>query len=144
MSTTTGTEDLVAEKWLRDTLGADTQITDAAPGGLWDGPARDGTRYPIVRWDLQSAVEMGTHNGETVWLNMLWLIRGVADGASMVPLQQIANRIYENLHGSKEITVDGGIIRWCLREQGFNQKTVEAGREKRYLGGIYRIVVQAS
>ncbi len=139
-----GVEDMLAEKWLKDTLSGDSTLMAAALGGIWDGPARDGTKYPIVRYDLQSAVETRTTDLTTLWLNMLWLIRGVAETTSLATLRTISNRINVKLHGSHDVAVTDGMIMWCSREQGFNQQAVENGREYRHVGGIYRIVIKAT
>lgn len=143
-----GVENLLAEKWIKDTFDADSApggLVQAATGGIWDGPARDGTKYPIVRYDPQSpGVEARGVSTTTIWLDSLWLIRGVVDGTSYEPLRTIASRIYALLHGSHDIAVTDGMIMWCVREQAFQQEIVEAGREYRHLGGIYRIVVQGT
>lgn len=143
MSDGRGIENLTAAAWVTETLTADPTWAAASPGGLWGGPAKTGTRYPFTRFDAQSpGVELRTAGTTTIWLNQLWLIRGVAEGTSFAPLKDIASSIYRLLHGVINVQMDDGEIQYCVREDAFHLETVEGGREYRHLGGIYRIVVQ--
>ena len=139
-----GTEQQVAGDWIYDTLSTDPVIAAAAPGGVWDGPAKDGTPYPIVRFDLQSALSVRGNSFFEIMQNMIWLVRMVDVGGSYVPLEQGAQQIQSLLHGVAAVTVTDGIIESSAREQTFRQSRVDGGREFRHLGGLYRIYVQGA
>lgn len=139
-----GIEQQVAADWLFDTLSADSVIAAAAVGGVWDGPAKDETPYPILRFDLQSALTVRGNSFFEIMQNMLWLVRMVGVGGSYVPLEQAAQQIQSLLHGVSAVPVSGGMIESSAREQTFRQSRVDGGREFRHLGGLYRIYVQGA
>lgn len=141
-----GSEGLVASQWIKDTLTSDVTLMDAAPGGFWDGPAYEATAYPILRAGAQSpGVVLRTGAGTAeVWSNMLWLVRGITDGSSYEPLDTIAQHIHADLHGVTGLAVPGGMIHACVREESFQQESINGGRQFRSLGGIYRIYVSGT
>lgn len=138
-----GAEELVAQQWIKETLLADGALTTAAPGGAWDGPANEASVMPIIRVDSQGpGVVLRTGAGTAeVWVNGLWIIAGVCEGTSYTPIKTVAERIHADLHGVTGLTVTGGIIHACVREESFHMEAVIGGRQFRHLGGIYRIYV---
>lgn len=141
-----GSEGLVASQWINEALAADDVLMAAAPGGFWDGPAYEATEYPIIRAGVQSpGVVLRTGAGiAEVWSNMLWLIRGITEGSSYESLDTIAQRIHADLHGVTGLAVTGGMIQACVREESFQQESINGGRQFRSLGGIYRIYVSGN
>jgi len=139
-----GIEQQVAGDWLYDTLSGDSIIAAEAVGGVWDGPATSTTPYPILRFDLQSALTVRGNSFFEIMQNMIWLVRMVGAGGSYVPLEPGAQQIQSLLHGVSAVPVTDGIIESSAREQTFRQSRVDGGREFRHLGGLYRIYVQGS
>lgn len=137
-----GAEDSIVAQWLTTTFEADIALNSLLSGGVWSGPAADQTPYPILRFDMQSSVPVRGVGPTEIMANMLWLIRGVTEGASYAPLTPIANRIHALLQGVDGLAVVDGTIVACVREQGWRTEMIQAGRDFRSLGGIYRIYVQ--
>jgi hypothetical protein len=142
--TIAGVEDMGVARWLTSTLGGDTTLMTATPGGLWDGAAIEGTPYPIVRFDPQSPgiVVRGVGPIE-IMVNSLWLIRAVTVGPEFGPIIPIASRLHALIQGATGLTLPEGTLVSCVREQPFRLESVQGGREFRHLGGIYRIFIQA-
>lgn len=139
-----GIEDDVAAKWIRDLLHADSALMAAAPGGIFDGPAQGNAPYPLCEILMQSSVGVIGVGGVEVMQNQLWIVRGVTEGTSYVPLAVIAQRSHALLHGARTVVVSNGTIESCTRVQQLRQQSVQGGRQLRYLGGVYRIYVQGS
>jgi hypothetical protein len=143
----TGDEELIAAAWMTGCLESDSALMGALGSTrVWDGPAPDGTVYPILRIDSMSPgaqIVRGVGTVE-VMTNQLWLVRAVDQGATFARLQIPVQRIQALLHGVTGLTVTGGTIEACVRENAFRQQIVDGGREFRHLGSIFRILVQGS
>lgn len=139
-----GIEDDVAAGWLTSVLEGDSQLAGLAPGGVWDGPANEGTLMPFIRFDMQTARVVRGIGTIEIEVNSLWLVRAVCEGTTYLPLAPVVRRIHSLLHGVAVQTVSDGTIHVCVREDPFRQPSIEGGRQTRHLGAIYRIFVQGS
>lgn len=138
-------EDTIAAAWINATLDGDPTLTGLCPGGVYNGEAEKDAAYPLVEFSPQSpGVTIKGVSTTIIGLNMLWLIKGVVLGKSYVPIEPVQNRIDALLHGVTSLTVPGGIIMSCVREQAFRLEPVQGGQDYRYLGGIYRILAQTN
>lgn len=143
---TVGAEDMIVAGWLTSVLGGDATLQGLlGTQGVWDGPAPDNALYPLLRIDAQSPGYMVRGVGAVeVMADSLWLIRGIYEGTSYLPLKPIAERVHSLLHGAVAQVVTDGTIEAVARESIFRQRVSDAGKEFRHLGGIYRIYVQGS
>lgn len=138
-------EDTVAAAWINTVLDADTSLKTQAPGGIYDSEAEPGAAYPLVMFIPQSpGVTIKGVNTTIIGLNMLWQVVGICAGKSYDPVRPVQDSIDRLLHGVTSATVPGGIIMSCVREQAFRLAPIQGGRDYRYLGGIYRILAQAT
>ncbi len=137
-----GVEDNVVSLWLTSLFEADGVLPGLAVGGVWSGPAEPETSYPIIRFSLQSSIVVRGVGTTEIMVNMLWHIRAVCEGASFAPVTPIASRIHTLIQGINALTVTDGTIVSCVREQALRLESIQAGRDFRSLGGIYRIYVQ--
>lgn len=129
--------------WINTVLTASAPLMAAAPGGVWDGPVENATLYPLVAFSPQSPGIVVRGVGTTeIMLNSLWLVRGVCEGDSYVPLQVLATEIQAALHGVTGQAVPGGMIVSSVREEAHRGSGLISGRPIRTLGGIYRVYVQ--
>jgi hypothetical protein len=143
---TIGDEDLIIAQWLTTTLEADNTLMSALGSQrVWDGPAPDGAMYPLLRVDaLQNGNVVRGVGTIEMMLWSTWLIRAVDEGTTFSRLQVPAQRIQADLHGVTALTVPGGTIEACVRENAYRQQVIHGGREFRHLGAIFRIEVQGA
>lgn len=144
MTSAVGDEVEIGAAWLDTVLTGDTELASANPGGVWDGPAKPGTPYPLTKIELMSAITVRGVSFTEIMVNSLWLVTSVFDGASYAPLRAGAVRIQSLLHGKANIAVTGGMIVTAAREQPFRQEAVQGGKQFKHYGGLYRIYIQGT
>lgn len=134
-------ETVAAEKWLYSVLAADATLTGAVSTRIYAYTAPESATFPLVLFGQQSATDLMGVGPYRIWANMLYVVRGVGETASMAGVQTIANRIDTVLHAASGSNVDG-IVYACVRVQPFALSETISGRQFRHLGGIYRLFVK--
>lgn len=142
---TAGIENMHTQRWLKETLNADTALMTIATGGVLDQVSDNflDAAYPMVTFQAQSpgTVLRGVGLIE-VWVDTLWLVKASCIGSSFAPIVAAAARIHALLHGRLNITLPDGFLVECYREDTFQLGSVQGGKQYRHLGGIYRTRTQ--
>jgi hypothetical protein len=131
---------VAAAHWLYETLIASEDLATAAPGGVWETPAPEGTELPFVAFDLLDVGDTLGVGASRILSTVQYVVRVVA---ADVPLSQMltpATLLDEALHGHSG-TVDEGIVAGCVRERPFQMTEHRDGQTYRHLGGVYRIII---
>lgn len=134
-------ETFAVEKWLKETLAADSLLTALVGTHTYSGVRAKGSPLPCVVYQLQApGNDMVMMGGVRVWANMLYLVRGIAEQPGYGgKLLAIADRIDAALHKGSGSNVNG-VIYTCVRERPFQlREETRDGSEFRHLGGLYRI-----
>jgi len=142
-------EPVAADQWIYSTLKADATLTALIGGSAApriyneQAPQGNGTTpiYPLIIYQMQSAVDLMWVGPRRVWSDMLYLVRGVAETSSYGGnLLTITERIDETLHATPNGDTNAyGVIWTCVGEQPFRLPEVQGGRNFRHFGRIYRI-----
>ena len=138
-------ETLIAEKWLKATLEADSPLM-AQVHGVYGYLAPETAEYPFVLFELAP----GTNTNDTIGLggtriktNLEYLVQVVSETNSFEPLSPIAERIDAVLH-QKTGSVAGGNVLSCVRGAPYAEVEINEVSIKvyRHLGGAYLLQVQ--
>lgn len=140
------TETIVAEQFINARLRADAALVSYLADGA-DGIFADvlpvQARYPAVQIVYYDGADL-VHTGNShIWADLTYIVRGVAEGASFVPLRDIAKRISAVLDNA-EGSVSGGTVFGIARTQPFRMAEADGERQFRYLGGFFRIFAKES
>lgn len=128
-------------QWLYERLTADTQLM-AVVTGVFELPAKQGSVYPLVAFNMLSAVDVVTADiNNRIMSNQLWVVRGIVDDVSFTVAKTIAKRIDAVLQGASG-AADGATIYSSQREESFRLIEDDNGKQFRHSGGIYRIQAQ--
>ena len=137
---------MVAADWIYQTLAADETLTAllaSAPSGgpgIYDTDAEEGAPYPYVVFNLHDPNSVKGMGARRVWLDGLWIVRGVDECESFEELEAIADRIDALLH-LQSGTVEAGRAE-AFQEDPFELAYAGGGRKFRELGGAYRVYAQ--
>lgn len=135
---TAGLEALAAEEWLYATLQGDATLAAAAPGGVWNTQADEGTPYPFVLFQFMSGIDYAAVGAQRIWTNMIYLVKVIADAADFDSMNAALARIDQLLHRVNGTAADGTV--WsCTREQVIRLPDAVAGSQFRQAGGLWRI-----
>ena len=133
-----------AYAWIESTCLADSALTTAATGGVWQGLADIGTVAPFVSFTQQSNSDVLTLNAVRLWDNILMQIKAVGPTSGYATLITIADRI-DTLFGSvRYVALSVGGVLSCYRESAYALDQEVNGQQWSYLGGLYRIALQGS
>lgn len=139
-------ESLVAEQFINARLRGDTALVgylaDGANGVYTDIlPVQAG--YPAVQVVFYSGADL-THLGNAhIWSDLYYIVRGVCEGGSFVPLKEIAKRITAALDGAEGSTSDGAVF-GVVKTGPFRMTEADGERQFRHLGGYFRIFAKES
>lgn len=139
-------ETLVAEQFLNARLRADTTLVsllaDGANGIYSDVlPVQAG--YPAVQVVYYSGADL-THLGNAhIWSDLYYIVRGVCEGGSFVPLSEIAKRLTAALDNAEGNTSSGTVF-GVVRTGPFRMAEADGERQFRHLGGYFRIFAKES
>lgn len=137
-------EPTAADRWVYTKLTADATLTPLIGTRVFGEIAPQGTAMPYIVFQMQSAVDLRIVGPYTVWSNMLYVVRGIAETNSFGGnLGTIDNRITAVLHNTSGSNVDG-LIYVCVRVQPFRLTEIVDGRSIRHAGGIFRILAKAA
>lgn len=129
------------DAWLDTTLRNDTVLMSLVNGRVYNTMAPTGTTMPYVVWNYQGGSDVAAIGTHRVFARCVYQVRTVGTGASYVPLRSVADRVDVLLHGAVGV-VPGGRIVSVVREQIIQFLEVVDGVMIRYLGGLYRVLVQ--
>lgn len=132
-------EIVAAEKWLYDTLAADSTLVGLV-SGIYSGMAPEGVAFPLALFAQHRPLPDLTAVGATrIWASIHYVVRGVAETASYGgDLETIADRIDAVLHAGSGSTAQGTVYE-CVRVMPFALPEQANGRQFRHLGGIYQV-----
>lgn len=135
---TAGLEAASAEEYLYATLHGDATLAALVPNGIWNTQADEDTPYPIVVFQLMSALDTSAVGANRIWTDMVYLVKAIGQTADPGALDPIAARIDALLHRASGSASDGTV--WAIvREQVIRMPENVAGRFYRHSGGMYRI-----
>lgn len=140
-----------AARWIRARLVAVAALTAALGGAaaprIFDRPAPPGTAYPLLVFEHvtpEDDARVLNTGGSRVLASGLWSVRAIAEGESYAPLTTVAQLAGVALNGAAgDAPAVEGYTAWveATRVQPIRFATVEAGKQYRHLGGLYRLTV---
>jgi len=129
-----------AETWLFSALNAAPAL---AGGRIYQGVAPPTATSPFITFELIAGTDLVEVGAARVWSNLLYLVKGVAQGSSFAPLVPIADGIDARLNDKTGDLTDARVL-GCRREEPHALSEVtDAGVSYRHLGGLFRLYVQA-
>lgn len=133
--------------WITTTMQADTALTLAATGGVWQGFADIDTAEPYALVVQQAGDDVLTMNATRLFTNLLFQIKAIGPTGPIdgyATLVTIADRI-DTLFGRVGPTAlsSGGVL-CCYREGALAYEELVNGRQWSHLGGLYHIELQGS
>lgn len=131
------------DAWLDTTLRNDPVLSSLINGRVYNTLAPTDAPLPYVVWSYQGGSDVAAIGTQRVFVRCVYQVRAVGTGSSYVPLRNIADRVDVVLHGATG-SVPGGRILSVAREQVVQLLEVIDGIMVRYLGGLYRVLVQES
>lgn len=140
------TEIYQAYAYIVGAMKADTALTAAATGGVWQGFAPIDTPMPYALVTKQSDHDVLTLNVNRVMSHLLLQIKAVGLTSDYDTLEIIANRI-DALFGKQEASTPptGGIVLGTYRESQISYEEAPApGVQISHLGGLYDIDLQGT
>lgn len=132
----------LTKRWMYARGSGDAQLVAAAPGGIHDEEAPNGTTGIYVIFKLMSSNDLNAVGDIRAKSDIVMQMTAILKQRSTAALETAANRIDALFHGQKHISVLGGTIISCRREQEVNLGIRQAGTFYTYLGGLYRLEVQ--
>lgn len=136
-----GTETLICERWLFDTLSADPTLVSQVNGRMYGHLAPPEADTPFVVWTAQGPRDIRGVGTVRIMTMALYVVKAVGTGRSFLDLEGIAWRIDAVLHGATGQNPDG-LVLGCVREEPVSYVEVDGGTEYRHLGGLYRLWAQ--
>lgn len=139
-------ETLVTAQWLHSTLSTDATLIALLPdgaAGIYQDKAPQGARFPYVLFAMLDPGQVLDTTGpsqEVIWVDSVWLIKGVAQASSYGgTLESIASRLAALLN-KRAGTVSRGEVWSCRLNRPLQMaETGPGGEQYRHLGATYRI-----
>ncbi len=91
--------------WLYETLSADAVVAATFGDRVYEADIPQGTAYPALVYQFMSGVPVSVIGGETVFTNMVYLIKGIAKGNSTIPLETAMNQADTLVHRTESVAV---------------------------------------
>lgn len=129
------------ERWLEETLGSDTALTAAAPGGVHAWPVLDEEKvFPVVVFEYQPGSEdVNGVGARRIMVSAVYLVRVIGKECGIEDLKTAADRMDTLLTAAISGGQAPGVL-GCYREQPFAMVEVDEGVRYPHLGGLYRIL----
>jgi hypothetical protein len=134
-----GTEELEAGKWIKKQVEAEL---GSAISGAWLDLIPEGANFPAVKFNAQNRMDVRTVAQHIVFANITFQVVATIDNESVLPLVDLANRIFLALHRRSGTTETARILA-CTRIQPWGSMDNEQGHTFRSSGGIYELLVQS-
>lgn len=131
------TEVLAAETWLYATLHGDATLHGLVAGQVYARQAPATATMPFVVFHPSGERDVMGVSTTRIVSSLLYTVRGVTDGESLLALDTLAARIDTLLHGQR-----GATVLACAREQAFSMTEFASGITYQHLGGVYRLTVR--
>lgn len=139
---TQGKEMLAAAAWLYSKLAADSALTAVVSTRIYNEVAPQNATYPLVVYQMQSAVDLPAAGGGRILTNSQWLVRAISTAPTFGgDLATAATRIDVVLQAAEGSVTDGYVVA-CVRSRVFQMVESDSGVQYRHLGGFYEIAVQ--
>lgn len=133
-------EEVATARWFKTRLGNDDDLSSLVSGVFADMIPLD-KQLPAIRFSVQFRSDTIVVNGRRVLTILDYLVVGINEGPSLVPLVAIADRIDVLLDRASGQT-DDLIVLACVRSEPHTSVEYVEGRQFRAAGGIYRTTVQ--
>lgn len=136
----------IIDEWLYELLTGDATLQALESGGIpvYNEEVPIPIELPVIIFQNQSSVSVQGVGGARIFNSSLYVVRGVAPGASFKRLKLIASRIDALLHRSTGGTTSDGIVQDSVQEEIYRVREQDRGIAYRHLGGIYRIWASAN
>ena len=134
---TVGAETLIIEGWLDSRLQLDLVLAELVGDRIYGHLAPPEAAHPLVVFTAQGPRDIRGVGTARIMIDALYQVKGIDRGRSFAPLEPIARRLDELLHGASGAT-DAGWVLGCVREEPISYSEVDDGTEYRHLGGLYR------
>lgn len=132
-----------AERWLYRRLTGDARLAELVGGRVYGHTADPEAAYPLVVFFPTGGHDTRVVGGMRVMSRETFAVKVIGRGASLAPLEEIADRIDAALQGAAG-AVPGLEIASCVRERAFAYAETDGGEEYRHLGGYYRLLIVPS
>jgi hypothetical protein len=146
-----GTTLPVINDWIDDTLTTDVTLQNlvgaarvAAGQWVFEDYLPDEAPFPSIVYQNQSSVTVRGVGPVVIMEDTLYIVKVIAQVSSYNPLRAIANRIEFLVADRHNIIRPDGEILGTAKDAPFQLPEVDAGRQYRHLGGIFRIQAVAS
>lgn len=134
-----------AYKFAVSAMQADSALTTAATGGVWQGFADIGTSGPYALVTRQGGQDALTLAVVRVFAHITLQIKAVGPASSYAALVTIANRIDALFKRTGPVALpDGGGLIACWREQEVAYDELVNGAQWSHLGGLYHLELQGA
>lgn len=134
-------EEVAAARWLTAKLGDDATLSSIVTG-VWSEIVPLEQDLPAVRFSVVARNDVTVIAGQRVLVILDFLVVGLNEGPSLVPLVPIADRIDVLLDRAYGTTDDLEVLA-CVRQESHTSMEFRENRQFRIAGGIYRTTVQA-
>lgn len=146
-----GTTLPIVADWIEETLTGDATLQGLVgsmrvSNGPWvfEDYLPDDAAFPSIVFQNQGSVSV-RGVGPTVFMeDTLYVVKAIAQVDNYSPLRAIANRCEALVADRHNIIRPDGEILGTAKEAPFQLAEVDAGRQFRHLGGIFRIYAVAS
>lgn len=92
-------------EWLYGLLSADATITSTFGTRIHEGDIPQGVAYPALVYQFISGVPSAGIGSETIFTNMIYLVKAVLQGNSTVSVQAAMNRADALIHRTESVAV---------------------------------------
>lgn len=134
----------IAFAWLTSTLSGDVPLQGYAPGGVSRTFAQPQTATPYVVMKYQSGTDYPVFGGANAYSDLYFEVMAVGPASNTQSLTNAAARIKTLLTVAQPVSVTGGSIRSSYRSQPLEDDSLVDGETWTSLGGVYRVMTQAS
>lgn len=132
------------EEWLIDILTGDATLTGLVGTRIYNQIAPLGVTLPFVVFNWQASRDVFGLGTIRIMMNGLYTVKVVDDATTgMAAAVAIADQLDTLLHAASGTVADAAILA-VMREEQINYVETTAGEHFRHLGGIYRVVAQAT
>ena len=135
-------EAVVGQLAVQDYLEADATLMGLLNGGIHFRTVSVNRLTPFVKIERLEASDLMVINGNRVWTDLLYNIRGIANGPDWDEVAAIANRLEQLLHKQTYTDDVVGLVD-IIREEPWEDETIEDGTYYVHAGGLYRFKAQA-
>lgn len=132
---------ILANQWLYARLSSDPVLAQLVGERIYSPPAPPGAELPFVLYRYQAGYDVRGVGATRIMTDLVYQVQVVGRGASVSPLQPIADRLDVLLQGASG-SVGNGRVLTCVREQPIAYPEVVDGVTYHYVGGLWRILVQ--